>query len=169
MVRDDFRNGGGVGGLYSGGSYYGLYTGGGNGQSFVNPNDDEYASKTYANIIRGEYRDYQNRFQPYEDRLMSLADSRELLDQQLSRITTNVNASFKNSHLGASSLMQQRYGVANSNQMQAKNAKQTEINRAMSIAHAKNNTRVANADRQMGIVTGSNTARNNAMNYAQGG
>ena len=125
----------------------------------INPNDDEYAAKTYANIIRGEYADYVNRFQPYEQRMMSLAESSELLDQQLSRITTNINNAYGNQSLQDTAINMQRFGVQQNQAQQNYQARQTDINRAMSIAHAKNNTRVAAEDRKFGLVTGGSGQR----------
>lgn len=126
---------------------------------YVNPNSKDYASQTYANIIRGEYADYVNRFQPYETRMMSLAESSELLDQQLSRITTNIDHAFGSQNLQDSALSMQRFGVHQNEAQRNKQARETDINRAMSIAHAKNNTRVAASDRQFGLMTGGSGQR----------
>lgn len=132
-------------------------------------NDDDYASKTYANVIRAEYDDYKARFQPYEERLMSLADSRELLDQQLGRITTNINKSYANPQHNAGALQQRRYGISQSTQSSNQNNRQNNLNRALSMAHAKNNTRVADSDRRFDMVTGSDSQRANVMRQSQGG
>ena len=149
----------------------GMYNWGYNtsGTPTVNPNDDEYASKTYANLIRSEYGDYQQRFQPYEQRLMDYASSRDLLDQQLSRISANVNNAYNNQNLSAGNIMSQRYGLSRTAQEQQSNARQTGLQRALSTAHAKNNTRQADYDQRMGIITGSNNARSLATNDATGG
>lgn len=135
----------------------------------ISPNDKEYASKTYAQIIEQEYADYQKRFQPYEQRLMSLADSRELLDQQLGRITTNINKSYANPQYNAGALQQQRYGITQSAQSSNQSNRQNDMNRALSTAHAKNNTRVADGDRRFDMVTGADSQRANVMRQSQGG
>jgi hypothetical protein len=137
-------------------------------QGFISPLDDRYASKTYANLIYDEYADYKNRFEPYEQQLLNLADSRKLLDEQLSRITTNVNKSFKNPNFNAGALQQQRYGVSQSAQMQNNNVRKTDLDRALSMAHARNNTRIANSDMRSGLITGSNSVRNDAMRNIEG-
>lgn len=136
---------------------------------YVNPTDDEFASKTYANIIDSEYRDYQNRFQPVERQLLGYASGTELLDQQLSRITANVNAAYNNPQMSAGNLMQQRMGLQQTAQGQQSSQRNDDLQRALSTAHARNNTRVANYDQQMGIVTGANTARSLNINQITGG
>jgi hypothetical protein len=140
-----------------------------NDPNYVSTSDSEYASKTYANIIRSQYEDYQERFQPYENRLMDLAQSRELLDDQLSRITANVSASYDNPQNSAGNLAMQRYGVSMNAQEQAKSTRQNEMSKALALADAKNNTRIANADQQDAIVTGTTSARALALDNATGG
>ena len=125
----------------------------------ISLNDDEYASKTYAQIIRSQYNDYVNRFQPYEERMMDLAQSRELLDEQLSRITANINSSYANPQFSAGALTSQRYGVQQSADERAFSTKQRSMDKALAIAHAKNNTRLANADMQQNMITGGSSVR----------
>ena len=125
----------------------------------ISQSDDEYASKLYAQIIESQYEDYQQRFQPYETKLMDLAQSRELLDQQLSRIGTNISSSFSNPNFSAGALASQRYGTQQNAQEQSFNAKQASMDKALAIAHAKNNTRLANADMQQNMVTGGTSVR----------
>ena len=135
----------------------------------VNPNSKEYASQTYANIIGAEYRDYIDRFQPYEQRVMELAQSRELLNDQLSRISANVNSAYKRSQFGAGDMMMQRYGIQQSSQGRASSTRQDDMGRALSLAHANNNTRLSSQDQRMGLVTGSAGARSVATNQMNGG
>jgi hypothetical protein len=132
---------------------------------------DTYASDTFADIIRGEYADYEQRFQPYETKLLSLAENTQLLDEQLGRITTNINNSYSNPQRSMGNVMKGRYGVQNNAQERQSMNRDTNINKALSTAHAKNNTRVMNGDRQMGLVTGtSGNTRQSAVNATnQGG
>ena len=139
------------------------------GSRWVSPHDDEYASKTYANIVRGEYGDYLNRFRPYEMRMMELSRSNELLDQQLSRITTTINHSFNNQNMSDTAIRMQRYGIHQSQQQKQSHARQSDMNKAMSIAHARNNTRMAASDRQFGLMTGSGGQRQTVRNDFLGG
>ena len=139
------------------------------GMPYVSSHDDEYASKTYANLIKGEYRDYQSRFKPYEQQLLGYASGTELLDQQLSRISANIGMAYNNPQMSAGNLMQQRYGLTQTAQGQASSQRQNDLQRAISTAHARNNTRIASYDQQMGIVTGANTARSLTTNQINGG
>ena len=125
----------------------------------ISINDDEYASKTYAQIIRSQYDDYVNRFQPIENRMMDLAQSRELLDEQLSRITANINSSYANPQFSAGALTSQRYGVQQSADERAFSTKQRSMDKALATANAKNNTRLANADMQQNMITGGSSVR----------
>lgn len=140
-----------------------------NTSMFVSPNDKQYASKTYANIIESQYDDYLARFKPYESQMLDLAQSRELLDDQLSRITGSINASFNNPQMSAGNLQMQRYGVQQSAQQQAKSNRQNETQRALAIADAKNNTRVANQDQKMALITGASATRSTVTSNGYGG
>lgn len=132
-----------------------------------NYNSDDYASNTYADLINQQYQDYKNRFLPYEKRLMSLADSTEMLDQQLSRVTTNVTDSYKD--VGAQqAIMNQRYGLTQSAGQKQSQERNTSLNSAMSMAHAKNNTRVAHSDMQNSILTGASMSQQ-TFQQQQGG
>jgi hypothetical protein len=133
----------------------------------VSYNNKNYASETYGTLINQQYEDYKNRFLPYEKRLMSLADSTEMLDKQLERITTNVNDSY--SDVGAQQeMMNQRYGLTQSAGQKQSQERNTSLNSAMSMAHAKNNTRVAHSDMQTGILTGASTGQQ-TFQQSQGG
>lgn len=139
------------------------------GSGYIRPTDKKYASKTYASIIGDQYDDYLERFQPYEQRLVDLAQSRELLDQQLSRISVSNAASFSNPQMSAGNLQMSRYGVQQSEQQQAKSTRQNSMRQALSLADAKNNTRLANQDQRMGLITGASGSRSNFNNGAYGG
>ena len=137
---------------------YKNYGGGNNYYSNASYNDKDYASQTYINLINQQYEDYKNRFLPYEKRLMSLADSTEMLDKQLLRVTTNVNDSYAD--VGAQQeMMNQRYGLTQSAGQKQSQERNTSLNSAMSMAHAKNNTRIAHSDMQTGILTGASSGQ----------
>jgi len=135
----------------------------------VNPNDKEFASKTYANLVYSQWEDYLARFNPYEKRTMDLAESKELLNQQLSRVTTNVNNSFSTPNMNAGALQQRRYGITDNAEQSTASGNKRDMNQALSMAHGKNNTRVANQDMRMGLVTGSDSTRQTAIRQTQGG
>jgi hypothetical protein len=123
-----------------------------------NPNSDTYASDTFADITRAEYADYQDRFQPYEKRLMSLAQSEELLDDQLSRITATSKKRFDQSRVN-SALMNERYGAQTTQRQQNYSNTMNDASRGLAISQAKNMSRLAAADRNTGILSGAGSTR----------
>jgi len=139
-----------------------------NSVPYFNENSKTYAQDTYAQLIKNQYSDYRDRFMPYEKRLMSLSDSTKLLDEQLGRITTNVNKSYD--AIGQQqNIMNQRFGLTQSVAQQKSNSRSTDINRALSMANAKNNTRIAAYDTQNNILTGASAPQQNFNNMASGG
>lgn len=139
------------------------YTTGSASVSNRNYGSKTYAQDTYADLINAEYDDYQARFQPYEQKLMSLADSEALLDDQLSRISSNSSAKYKQAAAN-SALMNQKYGVQTNAREQNYNATQMDGQRGLAIAQAKNSSRLDAEDRQMGILSGSSITRQSALN-----
>lgn len=128
--------------------------------STPNYNSKDFASKTYANLINEQYDDYRTRFLPYEQRLMSLADSSQMLDEQLGRLTTNIDKNYDS--LGQQQqIMNQRYGLTQSASQVQSQDRNTNINKALATAHGENNTRLANSDMQNGILTGASSAQQN--------
>ncbi|MBO9492063.1 hypothetical protein J7384_17005 [Endozoicomonas sp. G2_1] len=138
-----------------------------NTYGYVNPNDEHYASRTYANLINRQYADYRSRFLPYERRLMELADSTQLLDEQLSRVTTNVNQAYNDSSL-QQRMMNERYGLTQTYDVARNTSRHNDVNRALSMAHAKNNTRIADSDRRNDVLTGASTSQQTFTNRAGG-
>ncbi len=114
-------------------------------------NNKKYASETAAELAKLEYSDYRIRFEPEEERLLELSKGRELLDQQLSRITANSKSRRASRQ---TQLEQSRFGVLTSDKQQASNTRQDAISSGLSIAHAKNNSRIHASDQQMGVLTG---------------
>lgn len=123
---------------------------------------DTYAQDTYADLVRAEYADYEQRFQPYEQKLMSLADSEVLLDQQLSKITASGASRYKQAAAN-SALMNQRYGVQSNDRQQSYNNTQLDAQRGLAISQAKNSSRLDSQDRRMGILSGSGATRQSAL------
>lgn len=132
-----------------------------NSHSISNPNNrsylsDTYATDTLADLQRAEYQDYKTRFQPYERKLMSLADSEQLLDAQLSKISQTSAARFQQSAINTQ-MRDQRYGAVRSNRVQNATETQRGAQQGLAISQAKNMSRLASDERQMGILSGSNT------------
>lgn len=123
-----------------------------------NSNSDTYAADTFADITRAEYQDYKDRFQPYETKLMGLAQSEALLDEQLSRITTTSKRRFDQSKAN-SALMNQRYGVQQNDEQRNYSNTMTDASRGLAISQAKNMSRLAATDRKTGILSGAGSTR----------
>jgi hypothetical protein len=124
-------------------------------------NSDTYASDTYADLVRAQYEDSQ-RFKPYEQELMSLADSEALLNDQLSKITGNSTKRFAQAKTN-SDMMNQRYGVINSLRQDNSNNTQLDAQRGLAISQAKNMSRLASEDRTLGVLSGAGVTRQNVM------
>jgi hypothetical protein len=118
---------------------------------------DTFASDTYADLVRKEYSDSQ-RFKPYEQELMSLADGEELLNDQLSKITGNSSRRFAQAKKNTD-MMNQRYGVTNSQRQNNSNNTQLDAQRGLAISQAKNMSRLASEDRTLGVLSGAGVTR----------
>lgn len=147
----------GLGAGYSSHGFYGS----------VPYSDDDYASRTYANLINQQYADYRQRFLPYEQRLMEMANNSQLLDEQLGRISTNIDNSFGSRGM-QQRIMNERYGLTMNTNQQTKQDKMSGIDRALATAHANNNTRIAHSDLQNSILTGASTAQQSYTNTREG-
>lgn len=128
----------------------------------LSPTSKTYASDTWARLVEEEYADYQQRFQPYETKLLSLADGEALLDEQLSRISASASARYRMAQQN-SALMNERYGVTETARQQQYNQTQINAQRGLSISQAKNASRLAAEDRRMGILSGANYTRQSAL------
>ena len=124
---------------------------------------DDYASNTYAQVIRAEYGDYKSRFQPYEKKLMALADSEQLLDDQLSKITANGSKRYKQAQ-ASSAIMDQRYNTQTTQRQQNYSNTQSDSQRGLAISQAKNMSRLASEDRRVGILSGAGSSRQTMNN-----
>ncbi|WP_017445795.1 hypothetical protein [Gayadomonas joobiniege] len=120
----------------------------------IDSNDDKYASKTQAELVKAEYADYVNRYQPYEKQLLGLANGTELLDKQLSRISASAKKS-QSSRAMSQALRNSRLGVSTGVLQSQSQQRQNQLASGLALAQAKNNTRVATSDLQDSILTGS--------------
>lgn len=123
---------------------------------------DTFAQDTYAQLVRNEYADYKSRFQPYETKLMSIADSEQLLDQQLAKISGTSERRFSQARTN-SALMDRRYGVQQSQRQQNYNTTQSEAQRGLAISQAKNMSRLNAKDRRLGVLSGAGSTRQQAQ------
>lgn len=128
------------------------------GMPYRSQNSDTYATDTYADLTRAEYADYKKRFQPFENQLMSLADSEAMLDEQLSKISANGVSRYKKSQAN-SALNNQRYGIqSNARETNYSNTK-LDSRRGLDIAQAKNMSRLQSEDSKSNILTGAGSTR----------
>ena len=139
----------------------GGYGGYGHGSSIsggwgnVSPNDKHYAAKTYANLNRAQWADYKARFLPVQRTLIDSVTSRQMLDEQLSRIRINNNQSFATSAM-AQQLDMGRYGTSQSPAQLAAQQRDSGMQSALSLAQANNATRQYTQDRNQAAMTGAN-------------
>ena len=135
---------------------------------YIDTSHEDFATDTLAQITREEYQDYITRFQPVERELLNLSHGRQLLDEQLGRITTNINQAYNSPLANSGLLQQQRYGVQHTAQEVQHNQRQTDLDRAKATAHAQNNTRIAHDDHQRRMIEGGNSVRTNTMDMVTG-
>lgn len=116
--------------------------------------------QTMSEITRQQYDDYQRRFLPYEQRLLSLASSDELLQNQLGRNVETVGQAFRTAEQ-SEAMQNQRFGLSDSSTGQQK--RNTGLEQALTLASAQNETRQAVGDIKSGILTGAITNPKKAL------
>lgn len=125
---------------------------------------EQKASGSYDDIMsqitRQQYEDYQKRFQPYEQRLLDLASSDELLTTQLGRNVESVGQAFKTAEQ-TEAMQNQRFGLADRSTAQQK--ANTGLEQALTLASTQNETRQAVGDIKQGILTGAVTNPKKAL------
>lgn len=120
----------------------------------IDRNDSQYAAKTMAELAKDQYSDYKERFEPYDKKLLGLVDSTEMLDKQLSRISSDTVAATKRKKRIRDTL-NSRLGISTSALQSQSIAREDGAASALALAQAKNNTRIATSDLQDSILTGS--------------
>lgn len=112
------------------------------------------AEYTYRDLSKAQWQDYQDRFLPYQDKLIDVATNTEMLDQQLGRISAFSSQSAKMARQNTS-LALSRYGMGQTNGMQQASQSDIKRNEALSQTNAMNNARSAAYDRYQSVMTGS--------------
>lgn len=110
-----------------------------------------YASDTFANLTRQQYADWQQRFQPQQEKLMSLATDNSLLNAQLDRTAGNAANAVSSAQDSYHSQMS-RMGISTPLNT---NDNSNNLNTSLAVAAAKNGTRTAAEERQLSILAGS--------------
>lgn len=113
-----------------------------------------YASDKYANIVRQQYTDWKTRYQPEQQKLMSLSTDNSLMNAQLNRTSTNAANAVSSAEQAQSNQMS-RMGVATTTNS---NDNSSSLNTSLAVAAAKNGTRSAAEERNLSTLAGS-TAR----------
>ncbi|HIF6165149.1 MULTISPECIES: hypothetical protein [Vibrio harveyi group] len=120
---------------------------------------------TMAALSRQQWEDYINRFQPVEDKLIELATSNELIDNQIERNQEIAAKNLTQANQQASSSMA-KFGLSDRRTAQQKS--NLEMNNALSLASMNNNSREAVADLQRGIMTGAASGSKSMINQVRG-
>ncbi|GAB7221302.1 hypothetical protein VoSk93_05130 [Vibrio owensii] len=101
---------------------------------------DHAAEKTYIDLYRAMYDDWQTRFEPYQQILIDAATSTEMLDEQLARISATTDRTVAQAEQTAE-MTRQRYGIQESATQAAANDSRMGINAGLAEVNAKNNAR----------------------------
>lgn len=112
------------------------------------------AELTYRDLAHAQWQDYQDRFLPYQEKLMDVATSTAMLDEQLGRISAVAGQSANMARQNAA-LAMSRYGMAQSSEMAQAAQSNVTRNQALNQANAMNNARSAAYDRYQSAITGS--------------
>lgn len=138
---------------------YGYSLGGGETEIAPQKSSRSY-DETMSEITRQQYEDYQKRFLPYEQRLLDLASSDELLTNQLGRNVESVGQAFDTA-AQTESMKNQRFGLGDTSTAQQK--ANTGLEKALTLASVQNETRQAVGDIKQGILTGAVTNPKKAL------
>ena len=115
---------------------------------------DREAEYTLRDIYRAQWEDYKSRYQQHQQTLVDKVTSREMLDEQLSRITATTSRSNRIATTTAD-MARERYGMQVSGQQSQSNNLNMQINGALGLANAQNNARTAHEDRYQLAMVGS--------------
>ncbi|MFU1851449.1 hypothetical protein [Citrobacter portucalensis] len=120
-----------------------------------------YADDTMAEITREAWEDWQTRYEPILDEMLSLEDTHQLMTDQLNRVSTNEQNSLNTAQVTQSNDMG-RYGLASASNPQDQS---DSVSAALSDASTKNGIRTAEQQRDLNILTGSGSKASSAMKY----
>jgi hypothetical protein len=108
--------------------------------------DDEYASKTLANIKRAQWADYKAKFPAIQSQYLDMAMNPDFTLEQVDRVEGNVNQAYDRAEKNQQATLS-RMGVADTSD-------KNDLAKSLSIAHGENSTRQHGADRQMNAIAG---------------
>lgn len=122
---------------------------------------DKGYSNTMAAITRQQYNDWLKRFAPTEEKLVKLATSGGLYDQQQSRNQTLANSNLARAENQASTT-RAKYGLGDLRTDQQKT--NLKINNGLSLASMNNEGRQAIGDLQNRIISGVSNSKGQKIN-----
>jgi len=126
---------------------------------------DNKAEDSRAWLARAEWADYQNRFAPYEQKLLSEVSqenaNREMY-QRLGQINADTNNSYR-SFAGAERRSNQRYGVGKGYNEAVSDNRNMGINKTLSKVDAINRTSANIAERNTNIIGGTGSSTNRSQ------
>lgn len=111
------------------------------------------AEYTYRDLYNAQWQDYQDRFLPVQEQLINEATGTAMLDEQLGRITA-LSATSKSLSNEAATIARSRFGMEQSSQQQAAFNSNLNLDTALNMASAQNNSRSAAYDRYQSAMTG---------------
>lgn len=120
-----------------------------------------YASNTFAEITREAWDDWQTRYGPVLDKLMSEVDTHQLMNDQLGRVATNEQNALNAATVTQSNDMA-RYGLNNATNPQDQS---NSVTAALSDASTRNGIRSAEKQRDVNIITGAGKMGSGAIKY----
>lgn len=108
--------------------------------------DDEYASKTLANIKKAQWNSYKEKYPAIQSQYLDMAMNPDFTLEQVNRVEGNVNQAYDRAEQNQQATLS-RMGVADT-------AEKNDLAKSLSIAHGENSTRQHGADRQMNAIAG---------------
>lgn len=120
-----------------------------------------YADDTFAEITREAWEDWQTRYEPVMNQMLSLIDTHQLMTDQLNRVAGNEQNALNTAQVTQSN-EQGRYGLAGATNPQDQSSS---VNAALSDASTRNGIRTAEQQRDLSILTGAGSKGTSAVKY----
>lgn len=112
----------------------------------INPRDDEYASKTLANIKRQQWADYKERYPAIHEQYLDMTMNPDFTLEQVGRVEGNVNQAYERAEANQQATLS-RMGVADKSE-------DNNLAKSLSIAHGENSVRQHGEDRRLNAIAG---------------
>lgn len=114
--------------------------------SYVSPTDDQFASKTLANIKRQQWNDYMGKYPAIQKEYLEMSMSPDFTLEQVDRVQGNVDQAFDRSKQFQGATLE-RMGVENK-------APTSDLASSLAVAHGENSVRQHGKDRQLNAMAG---------------